>query len=227
MRARAVPHAVPRACSPLPRHRARACQPTNPLELKVREGGICAFTVCGRAMQQMQVTVPDGVGPGMPFIVNTPGGQMQVTCPVDANAGSPMIVNVPQAVVQAVTQATVVQAVAVPQAPAAMSRGKMDGRVAEIQSGCYTLSDCLCCYWAYYNVDANAGTVAYGPCCCVPMGCCPCPIPDETKIAVARDASDFKSQNGGEDVAWETATRMRKYNPKYDPPQGSPMHKCC
>ena len=46
---------------------------------------------------QMQVTVPAGVGPGTPFLVNTPSGQMQVTCPLNASAGSQMIVNVPMA----------------------------------------------------------------------------------------------------------------------------------
>ena len=33
---------------------------------------------CMEMMQQMQVTVPAGVGPGMPFQVNTPAGPMQV-----------------------------------------------------------------------------------------------------------------------------------------------------
>ena len=46
---------------------------------------------------EMQVTVPAGVGPGTPFLVNTPSGQMQVTCPLNASAGSQMIVNVPMA----------------------------------------------------------------------------------------------------------------------------------
>ncbi len=46
---------------------------------------------------EMQVTVPAGVGPGMPFLVNTPSGQMQVTCPPNASAGGQMIVNVPMA----------------------------------------------------------------------------------------------------------------------------------
>ena len=47
-------------------------------------------------MQQMQVTVPPGIGPGMPFAVNTPAGQtLQVVCPPDAVPGSPMLVNVP------------------------------------------------------------------------------------------------------------------------------------
>ena len=51
----------------------------------------------GHAMQQqMQVTVPLGVGPGQPFQVNTPSGPMQVVCPPDASAGMPMLVNVPQ-----------------------------------------------------------------------------------------------------------------------------------
>ena len=50
-----------------------------------------------RAMQQMQVTVPAGVGPGMAFQVNTPAGPMQVTCPPGATAGGQMLVNVPAA----------------------------------------------------------------------------------------------------------------------------------
>ena len=48
------------------------------------------------AMSQMQVIVPLGVGPGMPFIVNSPAGSVQVTCPLHATAGSSIIVNVPQ-----------------------------------------------------------------------------------------------------------------------------------
>ena len=47
-------------------------------------------------LQQQMVTVPAGVGPGMPFMVNLQdGSQMQVTCPPDAQAGGQMIVNVP------------------------------------------------------------------------------------------------------------------------------------
>ena len=191
-------------------------------------------------MQQMQVTVPDGVGPGMPFIVSTPAGPMQVICPVNATAGGAMVVNVPvQAVVvqavpmaaevEVVPQGVVVQAVA-PQS-STMSRGQMDGRVEEIQSGCYTLSDCVCCYWVYYKVDARAGTVNMGTCCCIPLGCCPgCCMYEERKKAVAPGASDFKAvkQDGsGEDVVWETATRLRKYHPSYDPPEGTRMHKQC
>ena len=48
-------------------------------------------------MQQMQVTVPKGIGPGMPFQVNTPTGPMQVVCPDGAFAGGQMMVNVPMA----------------------------------------------------------------------------------------------------------------------------------
>ena len=55
------------------------------------------------AMTQMQVTVPAGIGPGMPFIDNTPGGgQMEVTCPPDAVAGGQMLVNVPAATIGSV-----------------------------------------------------------------------------------------------------------------------------
>jgi hypothetical protein len=59
-------------------------------------------------MNQMEVIVPAGVSPGMPFTVNTPAGQMQVTCPPDAHSGAKMIVNVP--VMQVAAVPTVVQA---------------------------------------------------------------------------------------------------------------------
>ena len=48
----------------------------------------------------MQVTVPDGVQPGMMFQINTPTGAMQVTCPQDTKPGMQMIVNVPMPVAQ-------------------------------------------------------------------------------------------------------------------------------
>lgn len=48
-------------------------------------------------MSQMQVTVPAGVGPGMPFLIDTPYGQMQVTCPQGVTAGGQMLVHVPAA----------------------------------------------------------------------------------------------------------------------------------
>ena len=66
-------------------------------------------------MQQMQVTVPAGVGPGMPFQVNTPTGPMQVTCPPNVTAGGQMLVNVPAA------PQPVVMATAVPAQPMAMA----------------------------------------------------------------------------------------------------------
>ena len=50
-------------------------------------------------MSQMQVTVPAGIGPGMPFLVNMPGAQMQVTCPEGVSAGGQM--NITTAVVMA------------------------------------------------------------------------------------------------------------------------------
>jgi len=49
-------------------------------------------------MQQMQVTVPAGVAPGMTFQVSTPSGLMMVTCPAGVGAGSVIIVNVPVSV---------------------------------------------------------------------------------------------------------------------------------
>ena len=81
------------------------------------------------------MTVPAGIGPGMPFMVNAPGGeQMQVVCPPNAQAGMQMLVNVPVATVpepimmgfalseQTATPVPVVQAVAV-QAPVPMTMG--------------------------------------------------------------------------------------------------------
>jgi len=47
------------------------------------------------APQPMTITVPDGVAPGQPFLLNTPHGQMQVLCPPGVRAGQPMIINVP------------------------------------------------------------------------------------------------------------------------------------
>ena len=170
----------------------------------------------------VQAVVAQAVLPMAAVVEAVP--QAAVNVPVQAVVAQAVVPMA--AVVEAVPQAAVVQAAVAPQS-IMMSRGQMDGRVEEIQSGCYTLSDCLCCYWAYYKVDARAGTVTYGPCCCIFMGCCPVVIPDEIKIAVAPGASDFRHRNGGEDVYWETPTRMRKYHPQYDPPRGTAMHKCC
>ena len=40
------------------------------------------------ATQQLQVTVPQGIGPGMPFMVEPQQtGPLQVTCPQNATAG--------------------------------------------------------------------------------------------------------------------------------------------
>ena len=76
-------------------------------------------------MQQMQVTVPKGISPGMPFMVNTPTGQMQVTCPPGVSAGGQMLVNVPAppVMVQAVPvptgadQGGVVMGMVIPEQP--------------------------------------------------------------------------------------------------------------
>ena len=48
-------------------------------------------------MQQMKVTVPAGVEPGVQFQMNTPAGPMMVTCPAGVSAGGEMMVNVPLA----------------------------------------------------------------------------------------------------------------------------------
>ena len=47
-------------------------------------------------MSQMQVMIPAGVSPGMPFQVNTAAGPMQFVCPQNAQGGMQMMVNVPE-----------------------------------------------------------------------------------------------------------------------------------
>ena len=79
--------------------------------------------IVATTMQQMMVSVPAGVSPGMSFQVNTPAGPMVVQCPAGVSAGSGLIVNVPAVSVpagmppQAVAQATLVaqQAVGSPE----------------------------------------------------------------------------------------------------------------
>ena len=47
------------------------------------------------AVPQMQVTVPPNIGPGMPFLVQTPHGVMQVTCPQGVMGGVRIIIGIP------------------------------------------------------------------------------------------------------------------------------------
>ena len=205
-----------------------------------------AALIAATTMSQMQVTVPANVSPGDPFQVNTPAGPMQVTCPPGVYSGHAIAINVPD------TQPVMVEAVPVTPAypdypgaqsvayssnsvypdypgvpaaptPATMSRGKMDGRVREIRSGCYYLSECPCCYCTYYSVDANAESVAIGPCCCIPLGCCP--VATDKARAIQPGASHFQ---GNEDALWwESSTSVRKFNKNFDPEQGTLMVKCC
>ena len=173
-------------------------------------------------MQQMQVTVPAGIGPGMPFTVATPAGQMQVVCPEGAVAGGQMVVNVPVSAVVQPTPMQVVQPTAMqvvqpvaqegapapiimgttvveqpmmmaaswqpqvmatppphttaPPQPQAMARAPMEGRVEEIQLGCYGQQGAPCCYlmslsWKDYDRTViRAGPGCFCCCCC---GCCP------------------------------------------------------
>ena len=65
-------------------------------------------------MQQMQVTVPAGVGPGMPFQVNTPAGPMNVAIPEGKAEGESFAFQY-----QAPAQPAVAVAVAMPVAPVA------------------------------------------------------------------------------------------------------------
>ena len=100
-----------------------------------------------------------------------------------------------------------------------MSRGEMDGRVAEIESGCYyqtcgdssKLPKMPFCHATYKAVrrpstdtvdrGAAAGTIVkYGPCCIFPLCCCPCAI--DTYMPVAPHASHFVSPKTDFDAIW-------------------------
>ena len=176
-------------------------------------------------MQQMQVTVPAGIGPGMPFTVLTPAGQMQVVCPEGAVAGGQMVVNVPMSGTPAVQSAQpmqVVQPVAMqvvqpvaqmgaeapiimgttvveqpmmmaappqpqvmatppphttaPPQPQAMARAPMEGRVEEIEMGCYGQQGAPCCWLmslSWKDSDRTVITAGPGCFCCCCCGCCP------------------------------------------------------
>ena len=134
----------------------------------------------------MQVNAPAGIGPGMPFEVNTPAGLMQVVCPQGATTGSPMLINVPQAtcsgapivVAQAqylhpsANEEPILMGTAVSQpivAPAAnsMTRGPMDGRMMEAQSGCYYQKNAPCCMCFYLTFTSDRASYGISP-----MFCC-------------------------------------------------------
>ena len=151
-------------------------------------------------MQQMEVTVPAGIGPGMPFIVNTPTGQMQVTCPQGATAGGQMLVSVPTAAPVAVKpvvvlaeptagadQPVVVTGTVVPEQvfqptqtvpmQQSMQRASpMANREQELKDGCYYQQNAPCCFLMQLKFDnAEKTQLSMGPgcfCCCV-VGCCP------------------------------------------------------
>ena len=174
-------------------------------------------------MQQMQVIVPPGIGPGMPFTVLTPAGQMQVVCPEGAVAGGQMVVNVPavqsaqpmpivqpmmmaappvasapiimgatvveqpmemaappqpqvMAVVQPQPQVMAATWEAAPPQPQAMARAPMEGRVEEIQLGCYGQQGAPCCWLmslSWKDSDRTVITAGPGCFCCCCIGCCP------------------------------------------------------
>ena len=177
-------------------------------------------------VQQMQVTVPAGVGPGMPFMVDTPSGQVQVTCPPGAMAGGQMLVNVPAAqpvmMVQAVPDqivmgvamdAPMAQPVAAPNAQE-MGRGKMDGSLSELESGCYMIPAPCCCLAYYLTVDVQNEQVNQGPCCFLLVCCCPCSTGQVYK-AVAAGSSEFKRPDG-EYLAWQTRNTLNKRYPSME-----------
>ena len=195
-------------------------------------------------MQQMQVTVPAGIGPGMPFTVATPAGQMQVVCPEGAVAGGQMVVNVPVSAVVQPTAMQVVQPVAqegapapiimgttvveqpmmmaaswqpqvmatppphttAPPQPQAMARAPMEGRVEEIQLGCYGQQGAPCCWLmslSWKDYDRTVISAGPGCCCCCCIGCCPGCCGEFT--APEKGSANFKAK-GWETLNFQTPT---------------------
>lgn len=74
-------------------------------------------------MMTMNVVVPQGVSPGMPFNIQANGTTMTVTCPANAQAGTTIAVQVPAPQAQVVT-ATPQVVTATPQTLSATSSGK-------------------------------------------------------------------------------------------------------
>ena len=189
-------------------------------------------------MQQMQVTVPAGIGPGMPFTVLTPAGQMQVVCPEGAVAGGQMVVNVPAVqsaqpmpIVQPMMMAappvasapiimgTTVseqpmmaappqpQVMAAPPQPQAMARAPMEGRVEEIEMGCYGQQGAPCCWLmsvSWKDNDRTVITAGPGCFCCCCIGCCPgcCGQFKETE----KGSAIFKHPSAGDTWTFQSPT---------------------
>ena len=189
-------------------------------------------------MQQMQVTVPAGIGPGMPFTVLTPAGQMQVVCPEGAVAGGQMVVNVPAVqsaqpmpIVQPMMMAappvasapiimgaTVVEqpmvmatasweTQAAPPQPQAMARAPMEGRVEEMETGCYGQQGAPCCWLmsvSWKDNDRTVITAGPGCFCCCCIGCCPgcCGQFKETE----KGSAIFKHPSAGDTWTFQSPT---------------------
>ena len=196
-------------------------------------------------MQQMQVVVPAGVGPGMPFQVNTPSGPMQVVCPAGTAAGSSILLNVPVQVAQptmvaaqpmvvaahpvvaptadpAIMMGTPVQDVSTmtsAPAPQGMNRqSEMDNRMNEVVSGCWGNQPAPCCYMTYLAISPEG--IYAGPCCCLCCLFCPCP-PGMcgTFKPIAPGSATFKGDDGS---TWTFTSKTKfvangKLNSKDDP----------
>ena len=182
----------------------------------------------GQMATQMQVVVPAGVGPGMPFQVNTPTGPMQVVCPPGVAAGSPITINVPANVPVAVAQPMVVAAqpigavaaesglmmgtaVDVPQASAPVPQGmnrqsEMDNRMHEVSSGCYGTEKMPCCYMTYLAISPEG--IRAGPCWCCIVCLCPCP---PGMCGVFKPTAPGSGTFKGEDGALWTFTSNKHY----------------
>ena len=173
----------------------------------------------------MQVTVPAGIGPGMPFMVNTPSGQMQVTCPQGVMAGGQMLVNVPDAqpaMVQAVPAGAeqggvvmgipvVVEAVVAPM-PMQMQTDSA-ARDAALEDGYYVFEDWHGCLDGQVTFSEDKEWLTMGPTRCWQI--CSCPAEEMTR---SPNSLEYHGGRGGvypDGIRFTSSTTfVNKYNGK-------------
>jgi len=122
--------------------------------------------------QQMQVTIPDGVGPGTCFQVNTPAGPMQTVCPAGCKAGSEIVIDVPMSMEVVPMGIAVVAPVPMAAAVAPMPM-QMQTEHGHLEDGYYILSTCPGCHEGQVTFSPDKQSLTIGPVRC--WQCCICP----------------------------------------------------
>ena len=171
-----------------------------------------------QTMEQIQVTIPAGIVPGMFFQVDTRHGPMQAECPPGVEAGSAILVSVPALGALPVVTAQPLVAVgqpveiAVHGAPIAqaMERSKMEGRMAEAKSGCYVYKPNPLCGMEFLRVSETE--IMGGPCCLCGLCCCPCPTGWCGKYApIAPRSASYKEGSSSTVLVWTSPTTYKIY----------------